>query len=75
MASILDFLHELGKFFHFWIFFGKLYWMYVEQLTYFIELIYPSFKWDEAWNTAVNTCKDINKNMKVVNFGLIFWGR
>ena len=42
--------------------------MYGEKLIIFIELIYSSFKWDEAWNTAVNTCRDINKNMKVVNF-------
>ena len=42
--------------------------MYGEKLIIFIELIYPSFKWDEAWNTAVNTCRDISKNMKVVNF-------
>ena len=46
--------------------------MYGEKLIIFIELIYPSIKWDEAWNTAVNTCRDINKNMKVVNFPLIF---
>ena len=46
--------------------------MYGEKLIIFIELIYPSFKGDEAWNTAVNTCRDINKNMKVVNFPLIF---
>ena len=46
--------------------------MYGEKLIIFIELIYPSFKWDEAWNSAVNTCRDINKNMKVVNFPLIF---
>ena len=31
---------------------------------FFKELIYPSFKWDIAYNTAVNTCRDINKNMK-----------
>ena len=49
--------------------------MYGEKLIIFIELIYPSFKWDEAWNTAVNTCRDINKNMKVVNFPLIFGWR
>ena len=53
-------------------FFRKPYWMYGEKVIIFIELIYPSFKWDEAWNTAVNTCRDINKNMKVVNFPLIF---
>ena len=46
--------------------------LYGEQLMFFIELIYPSFKRDIAWNTAVNNCRDINKNMKVVNFGLIF---
>lgn len=44
---------------------------YVIPTCIFIELIYPSFKWDEAWNTAVKTCRDINKNMKVVNFSLI----
>ena len=38
--------------------------MYGEKLIIFIELIYPSFKWDEPCNTAVNTCRDINKNMK-----------
>ena len=45
--------------------------MYVEKLVIFIEPIYPSFKWDQPWNTAVNSCRDINKNMKVVNFLLI----
>ena len=69
------FVHKLCKFSHNWIFFWKLYWMYGEKLIIFIELIYPSFKWDEAWNTAVNTCRDINKNVKVVNFPLIFGWR
>lgn len=24
---------------------------------------------------SINTCRDINKNMKVINFGLVFRGR